>query len=156
MASGKSPGSDGITIVMIKSSTRNRVPFLVELFNTILHSGNYTQQWREAIICSLHKKGSIYDPQNYRGISVLCVLVKKTSIKSLCKNLTKNFLVRFLQRLLILVCKHGLITMIYTKINKQVIGKVFQQFIIFFILYAVFSKYVFEKKGRMYVCMYCW
>ena len=45
MASDKSPGSDGITMEMIKSSTQNLVPFLVELFNTILHSGNYTQQW---------------------------------------------------------------------------------------------------------------
>ena len=38
MARGKSPGSDGITMEMIKSSTQNLVPFLVELFNTILHS----------------------------------------------------------------------------------------------------------------------
>ena len=57
MASGKSLGSDGITMEMIKSSSRDLVPFLVELFHTILHSGNYPQQWREAIICPLHKKG---------------------------------------------------------------------------------------------------
>ena len=76
MASGESPGSDGITMEMIKSSTQNLVPFLVELFNTILHSGNYPQQWREAIICPLHKKGTIHDPQNHRGISLLCVLGK--------------------------------------------------------------------------------
>ena len=76
MASGKSPGSDDITMEMIKSSTQNRVPFLVELFNTILHSANYPQQWSEVIICPLHKKGTIHDPQNYRGISLLCVLGK--------------------------------------------------------------------------------
>ena len=92
MASGKSPGGDGITMEMIKSSTQNLVPFLVELFNTILHSGNYPQQM-EAIICPSHKKG-LY--MIHRIIEVFLYFV---------------FLVRFLQRLSILVFKHGQITM---------------------------------------------
>ena len=93
ISSGESPGSNGITMEMIKSSTQNLVPFLVELFNTILHSGDYPQQWREAIICPIHKKG-LY--MIHRIIEVFLYFV---------------FLVRFLQRLLILVFKHGQIAM---------------------------------------------
>ena len=97
MASGKSPGSDGITIEMIKSSTQNLVPFLVELFNTILHSGNHPQQW-----------GLLYAHYINKGLYMIHRIIEAF--------LYSVFLVRFLQRLLILVFKHGQITII--KMNK--------------------------------------
>ena len=134
MASGKSPGSDAITMEMIKSSTQNLVPFLVELFNTILHSGNYPQQWREAFICPLHKKGTIHDPQNYRGISLLCVLgmiftkALNTRFQSWADNNDIN------------------------KDEQAGYRKGFSTIDPFFILYAVVSKYISKKKGQMYVC----
>ena len=134
MASGKSPGSDGITMEMIKSFTQNLVPFLVELFNTILHSGNYPQQWREAIICPLHKKGTIHDPQNYSGISLLCVLGKifikalNTRFQTWADNNDIN------------------------KDEQAGYRKGFLTIDQIFILYANVSKYISKKKGRMYVC----
>ena len=113
MASGKSPGSDGITMEMIKSSTRNRLPFLVELFKTLLHSGNYPQQWREAIICPLHKKGTILFYSRFQ---------------TWADNNDIN------------------------KDEQAGYRKGFSTIDQIFILYAVVSKYISKKKGRMYAC----
>lgn len=43
---------------------------LVKLFNIVLDSGHFLHQWNESLITLIHKKGNIYDPANYRGISV--------------------------------------------------------------------------------------
>ena len=133
VASGKSPGSDGITMKMIKFSTQNLVPFLVELFNTILHSGNFPQQWREAIICPLHEKGTINDPQNYRGISLVCVLGK--------------------------IFAKALNTRFQTWANNNDINKdekagyrkgfFFQMFTLYAVVSNIYNIYI---KGRMYLC----
>ena len=52
------------------------VPFLVHLFNKVFASGEYPEAWTEAVIYPLHKKGSIHEPDNYRGISLLNVCSK--------------------------------------------------------------------------------
>ena len=48
----------------------------MHLFNTIFTSGEYPEAWTEAIILPFYKKGSIHDPDNYRGISLLNVCSK--------------------------------------------------------------------------------
>ena len=129
MAGGKSPGSDGITMEMIQYSTEN--PFLVGLFNTILHSVNYPQQLMEAIICPFNKRGIIHDPQNCIGISLLCVFGKIFTKAIRFQTWADN-----------------------NDIKDEQAGyrKGFSTIDQIFILYVVVSKYILKKKGRMYVC----
>ena len=51
-------------------------PYLTIVFNNIFTSGNIPDNWGKSIICSLHKKGSIYDPNNFRGISLINTVCK--------------------------------------------------------------------------------
>ena len=46
------------------------------MFNVILDSGIFPDQWREGIIIPLHKKGDKNDANNYRGITLLSCLSK--------------------------------------------------------------------------------
>ena len=72
----KAADPDGIIPEVYKYTGDKIIPFLVHLFNTIFTSGEYPEAWTEAIILPLYKKGSIHDPDNYRGISLLNVCSK--------------------------------------------------------------------------------
>ena len=50
--------------------------YLQSLFNVIFKTGYFTETWSEWYIVPLHKKGSINNPENYRGITLLSVLGK--------------------------------------------------------------------------------
>lgn len=68
---GKAPGSDRIPIEFYKYGSDELVGKLSFLFNNILEYGVIPQQFKEALIFPIHKKGSRADPANYRGISFL-------------------------------------------------------------------------------------
>ena len=50
---------DGIVGEMLKISKYVLIPHLFILFNNILESGIYPNGWCEAILCPLHKNGSV-------------------------------------------------------------------------------------------------
>ena len=54
-----------------------RIEFL-ELFNEVLASGVYPNGWRAATLVPIPKGGNVddQDPNNYRGISLLCCIYK--------------------------------------------------------------------------------
>ena len=72
----KAPGEDGIVIEMMKAAKIEIVPHLQSLFNKILESGNYPDDWCKAILCLLLKSGTTCNVDNYRGISLLPVVSK--------------------------------------------------------------------------------
>ena len=76
LKANKAAGLDGIIPEVFKHSCDKIVPFLVHLFNKVFASGEYPEAWTEAVIYPLHKKGSIHEPDNYRGISLLNVCSK--------------------------------------------------------------------------------
>ena len=43
---------------------------LCDLFNSILNSGYFRDQWSEGIIVPVHKKGDASNVENYRGITL--------------------------------------------------------------------------------------
>ena len=76
LKANKAGGLDGIIPDVFKHSCDKIIPFLVQLFNTVFASGEYPEAWAEAVVYPLHKKGSIHEPDNYRGISLLNVYSK--------------------------------------------------------------------------------
>ena len=74
--SGKSSLPDGIPPEFYKHNSPIYIEYLVALFNAIFISEMYPSEWAKSMIFTLHKKGSIYDINNYRGISLLNVLGK--------------------------------------------------------------------------------
>ena len=76
MSKGKSGGIDGIIIEMLKCSLHITEPYLRHLYNVILDTGKYPEQWTKAVLVPLHKSGSTAELNNYRGIALLSVLGK--------------------------------------------------------------------------------
>ena len=76
MSNNKAPGLDGIPIEQIKANKSFYIPMFEKLFNQILDTGIFPEEWSKAIICPIHKKGSTNEPKNYRGISLLCTMSK--------------------------------------------------------------------------------
>ena len=74
LATNKAPGLDGIDNGMLKDSRHVLLPMLFTLFNKIMSTGVFPEQWCSAIIVPVFKNGDPNDPNSYRGISLLsCV-----------------------------------------------------------------------------------
>jgi hypothetical protein len=74
LSNNKAPGIDGIKNEMLKCCSTIILPYLLELFNSILEKGCYPTDWCKAIIMPLHKSGSVSNVDNYRGISLLSTI----------------------------------------------------------------------------------
>ena len=61
---------------MIKHGMPVLLKPLHKLFNHIFNNGTFPKSWNESIVTLIHKKGSKYDPNNYRGISITSNLGK--------------------------------------------------------------------------------
>ena len=61
---------------MLKAAANVLSPYITNIFNIIYNTGNFPQEWSQAMISTIHKKGNLKNPDNYRGISLLCSLSK--------------------------------------------------------------------------------
>ena len=61
---------------MIKTGSPNILPFLVTIFNTILETKSYPEDWSCEIITPIHKSGENDNPDDYRGITINSCLSK--------------------------------------------------------------------------------
>ena len=78
LKNNKSCGYDGILNEFLKTSTKLLIAFTT-LFNIVLQTGKISHAWSIGCISSIYKgKGEVNDPDNYRGITVLSYLKKKT------------------------------------------------------------------------------
>ena len=66
----KASGVDGILNEMLKATITIITPHLNRVFNQILSYGKFPDVWRVNTLTPLHKKGSILQTENYRGIAV--------------------------------------------------------------------------------------
>lgn len=76
LKSGKAGGVCGIQVEMVKAGGFTMVQWLKEVFEVAWKCGKTPNEWREAIIVPIHKKGSRTECGNYRGISLLSVVGK--------------------------------------------------------------------------------
>ena len=68
----KAPGPDGIIGEILKHGCNSNtvLDFFVHFFNALFDKGIYPEMWTESIVLTLHKKGDVNNPNNYRGISL--------------------------------------------------------------------------------------
>ncbi|KAK6749134.1 hypothetical protein RB195_001625 [Necator americanus] len=76
MKNGKSGGDDGISTEMLKYLPPSGIRGMTKIIRSIWIDERMPDSWRHAIIIPLHKKLSVTDPRNYRGISLLRVMYK--------------------------------------------------------------------------------
>ena len=130
---GKAAGNDGIVGEMLKISKYVLIPHLFILFNNILESGIYPNRWCEAILCPLHKNGSVNEVGNYRGISLLPVLSKVFT------KILNDRLVKWAENHKLQKEEQAGYRKNYSKIDQ------------IFSLQPLCQKYITKKKGRFYV-----
>ena len=76
MKKGKSPGEDGISVDILKIGGEEMIRALTKLFTNCFKHRKIPDQWNNAIVILLHKKGDKEDLKNYRPISLLSVIYK--------------------------------------------------------------------------------
>ena len=100
------------------------------LFNNILESGIYPNGWCEAILCPLHKNGSVNEVGNHRGISLFPALRKVLFPKIL-----NNILVKWAEN-------HNL--------QKEEQAGYRKKYSTIDQIFSVVSKIYYKKEGRFY------
>ena len=86
---GKAPGPDGVSNDLLRDAGEAMSTKLAELFNKCLLQCQVPEEWNNAIIILLHKKGDPKDINNYRPISLLCC-VYQIFTKIITNRITKQ------------------------------------------------------------------
>ena len=68
---GKTPGQDNINSELYKYAPEEFKLRLLQFLNNIYRENRIPNEWRNAVIIPIFKKGDRREPQNYRGISIL-------------------------------------------------------------------------------------
>ena len=72
----KATGPDDIPPRLLKETAHQIAPSLCSLFNRSLNSGSLPEDWKLANIIPVFKKGDKTHVENYRLISLLCIVSK--------------------------------------------------------------------------------
>ena len=70
LKNNKSSADDMLKNEMIKSALPILNKQIVEIFNIILKADKFPHSWTQGIIVPVHKQGSKFDANNYRGITL--------------------------------------------------------------------------------------
>ena len=95
LRTNKSSGPDKLINEFFISGKNLLNPTLLILFNKLFAMGYFPENWSEGYIIPLHKKGSINDVENYRGITLLSALGKLFSrlINNRLSNWAENYFI---------------------------------------------------------------
>ena len=72
-ATDKAPGPDSLSAKVLKECSSEIAPVLTYIFNESLAQGAVPDDWRQANIAPVFKKGEKYDAANYRPVSLTCI-----------------------------------------------------------------------------------
>ena len=89
----KASGPDQIPARILKECALQIAPILRNIFAKCLTDGEVPQQWREANVTPIFKKGDRHNPANYRPVSltsVICKIQEHVIAKSIMKHLENN------------------------------------------------------------------
>ena len=73
---GKAAGPDNLTSRILKEIHNEIAPILTDIYNSSLHEGRVPDDWRNAIVTPVYKKGPKVKAENYRPISLTCICCK--------------------------------------------------------------------------------
>ena len=73
---GKAPGPDGINPMFLASTAESLATPITILFRKTLASGKIPDEWKKANVSPIFKKGKKSAPNNYRPVSLTCILCK--------------------------------------------------------------------------------
>ena len=132
LKTGKAVAQDCILNEFIKWSGTELRNAIRRLFNICLDIGAYP--WNTSLVTPLHKKGSIYDPNNYRAIAVSSNLGK----------LFSSILLKRLTTFRASACPDTPNQLGFCK-GAQTVDHILT-------LYTCIDKYVNTQKGRLYTC----
>ncbi|XP_076043707.1 uncharacterized protein LOC143026815 [Oratosquilla oratoria] len=71
MKNNKSPGCDELAVELLKQGGQEIKMYLKNIFNHAWNEGAIPEEWNNALICPIFKKGNKRECRNYRGISLL-------------------------------------------------------------------------------------
>ena len=72
----KAPGPDGLSARVLKECSSEIAPILACIYNESLAQGAVPDDWRQANVAPVFKKGEKYDAANYRPVSLTCICCK--------------------------------------------------------------------------------
>ena len=134
LKSGKASGLYMLSAELLKHANENFMIVFTKLFNKILQSGTFPEEWCVGIIVVLFKGGDEADLKNYRGITLISIF-------------GKFFLGVLFERLNDVVSN-------FETLEQNQIGfrKGYQTSDHIFTLRAIIENYVRNNKGPLYVC----
>ena len=89
----KSAGPDNISPFILRTAATQIAPALAKLFQLSLKTGVVPQDWREASVVPLFKKGDKHQPANYRPVSltsITCKLLEHVVHSNIMKHFDKH------------------------------------------------------------------
>ena len=86
----KAPGPDGLSARVLKECSSEIAPILAFIYNESLAQGTVPDNWRQANVALVYKKGEKYDAANYRLVSLTCICCK-TLEHIIVSNINKHF-----------------------------------------------------------------
>ena len=71
----KASGPDGLSSRVLKECSSEIAPILALIYNESLAQGTVPDDWRQANVAPIFKKGEKYDAANYRPVSLTCIFL---------------------------------------------------------------------------------
>ena len=96
----KATGPDLIPPTVLKELSHAISPILEIIFNMSLQTGQVPNDWKEANIAPIFKKGDKHSPSNYRPVSLTCIIAKCMEhilVSNMMKHLELNNIIHPLQ-----------------------------------------------------------
>ena len=72
----KASGPDGLSARVLKECSSEIAPILALIYNESLAQGTVPDDWQQANVAPVFKKGEKYDAANYRPVSLTCICCK--------------------------------------------------------------------------------
>ena len=98
----KASGPDGLNARVLKECSNEISPTLALIYNESLARGDVPDEWRQANVSPVFKKGEKYDAANYRPVSLTCICCK-TLEHILVSNINKHLALDSI----LADCQHG-------------------------------------------------
>jgi hypothetical protein len=89
----KAPGPDGISPRVLRELAPEIAPILRVIFESSLTTGEVPQDWKDANVTPIFKKGEHYEPANYRPVSLTsipCKILEHIIVSSMMNHFDTN------------------------------------------------------------------